>query len=160
MISSDFNCTRIAGVCKPTNTNALAIVQEAQRQLNRIAQAKNLTKISVDGDVGPKMLTLAQKALGTGGVTNSVISLALNIDNVVPLAKSLADQAGVPQKISQPVQITTPSIIPPGASAPVPVPAAGGMFSGLGLSQTQMLILGGLGALIVYKKFIKKGRRK
>lgn len=161
MLASDFNCTKIAGVCKPTNTNALSIVQEAQRQLNRVAQAKGLSKITVDGDVGPKMLALAQKALGAGGVTSSVSSLALAVDSVIPLAKSLADSAGTPATVSQPKPIVQPSYIPPGAPAPIPVPSAGGFLPPLGgLSQTQMLIIAGLGGFIIYKKFIKKGRRK
>ena len=160
MLATDFNCTKYAGVCKPTNANALAQVQEAQRQLNRVAQAKGFSKITVDGDVGPKMVALAQKALGTGGVTASVSSVALNVDSIAPLAKSLADSAGAPATVSQPAPIVQPSYIPPGAPAPIAVPQAGGFIPPIGgLSQNQMLILAAVGGFIVYKKFIKKGRR-
>lgn len=158
MQASDFNCTRYPGVCKPTNANALAITQECQRQLNRVAQAKGLAKITVDGDVGPKMLALAKSAMG---VTGGVKELALGVDSLSVMAATVATSNNVPATVSQPKPIVQPSYIPPGAPAPIPVAAAGGIIPPLfGLSSTNTLILVGAVGLIAYKKFSKKGRRK
>jgi hypothetical protein len=157
MQASDFNCTKYAGICKPTTATALAVVQECQRQLNRVAQLKGLAKITVDGDVGPKMLALAKATLG---VTGDVTALALGCDAISVMAATMATSNGVPATVSQPKPIVQPSYLPPGAPAPIAVASAGGMIPPLfGLSSTQTLMVLGVGGLIVYKKFFSKKRK-
>lgn len=54
--AADFTST--GGVCKAKNFPALAMAQEFQAQLNRVAHAKGYSKIAVDGALGPGTMAL------------------------------------------------------------------------------------------------------
>lgn len=150
-----------AGVCKPTNWDALDAIKEMQRQLNRAAQAKGLAKIEIDGDVGPATSKLVMQT-GPYMMVDSANCESISINALIILAqaKGYANQAGVPAQITQPQPRKAPSIVAPtGAIVTQPL-SASAMDSFKNMSTTTMLLLGagavGVGYFITRKK---KGRR-
>lgn len=63
--SDQFNSTKYPGICKPSTASALAIFKRLQTQLNRVAYAKGIATISVDGDLGGGTLGLFAKVKPT-----------------------------------------------------------------------------------------------
>lgn len=156
---SDFKSVA-PGICKPTNFGALDALKEMQRQLNRVAQAKNLAKISIDGDVGPATSQLV-RATGAYFMVDPAdcMSIATNALTITAQAKGAADAAGVPSQVASPKPPSTPSIIAPtGAIVPQPM-AASAADAFKNMSTTMMLLLGagvvGVGYFVTRKK---KGR--
>ncbi len=107
-----FNCTKYAGVCKPSDQATLKLFQELQRQLNRAAAAKGMAKISVDGDIGPGTRSLAH-AVGLIGVSagTPTSTIAAGCVLFTSLARGLADEAGVAVSIAQPAAGKPPTIV-------------------------------------------------
>lgn len=157
--ASDFNSTRVPGTCKPTNFPTLEKFKELQRQLNRVAKVKKLSPIAVDGDIGPGTVSLFNKVVGA---SVNCSALAVIAEAQAQMFKTLADQAGAPANVATPKPASTPSIVAP-TGALVPQPASASMldsFKSIGLSNTHLMVLAGVGGLIAFKVMKKKrGRR-
>lgn len=149
-------------LCKPTNFGALDAVKEMQRQLNRAAQAKNISKITIDGDIGPATLRLVA-ATGPYMVvdSSSCSSVGTNALAITAQAKSVANAAGVPAQITQPKPPSPPSIVAP-SGAIVAQPMAASVGDSLkNMSTTTMILLGvGVVGAGYFLTKGKKGRRK
>lgn len=163
--SADF--TAVSGVCKPKNFPALKTTQEMQRQLNRVAQVKGYSKISVDGAVGPGTLALFQKvqAISAGqvmGDPSSCMGVAPDVDVLGAQIKTLADGMGAPATVSDPISIVPPTI-QTNSGKKVPVPDSGIWASLAALSGIEKVALlgvaGGLGYL-AFTSGIGGGKKK
>jgi hypothetical protein len=148
------------GICKPTNFETLAKFKGLQNQLNRVAQVKGLTKIAVDGDIGPGTLRL----LAATGVTatSDCSAVAIIAEPLTVQVQAVANAAGAPEKVSSPAPAATPSIVNVTTGLTVPQPAAASVSDAFGrMSQTQMVIaavaIGGVAYLALGKK--KRARR-
>jgi len=134
--SSSFNSTKYPGVCKPSTTATLAAFQNLQTQLNRVAQAKNLPKVAVDGDVGPGTVALAGyvKAVAAADATgadttgdntvadnaatlasvidaSSCTSIASRADDIAANAEMYATALGVPSTVPAPVNTSATTLV-------------------------------------------------
>jgi len=157
--NADFNSTRFPGKCYATNTATLEKFKELQRQLNRVAKLRGYSLLSIDGYIGPDTIALFTKVYAS---QQSCSQIALFTEAYIPQIKAMADQGGAPKVVTAPKPATPPAYIPPTSTSLVPQPASASVmdaFAGFGLSSTQLMIVAGLGAFIVYKKFIKKARR-
>ncbi len=157
--SSDF--VNRNGVCKPTNFETLAKFKALQSQLNRVAQVKGLTKIAVDGDIGPGTLRL----LSATGVTatGDCTAVAIIAEALTAQVQAVANAAGAPEKVSSPAPASTPSIVNVTTGIVTPQPAAASVSDAFGrMSQTQMIIaaaaIGGVAYLTLGKK--RRARRR
>jgi hypothetical protein len=154
-----FNTTGSPGVCKPMNQATLDLVFELQRQLNRVAQLRSLTKIAVDGDIGPATAKLYNAVLGTN-VTCSTIS-GIIVASTAQI-KLLADTLGAPAKVSSPAPAKTPSFVSSttGLEVPAPKPIATSLSDSFGLSTTTIALLavGAVGAGYYLTKGKKRGK--
>lgn len=160
-----FNSTKYPGVCKPSNERTLAMFKDLQSQLNRVAQAKGIPKIAVDGDIGPgtiKLMTSAAMiAAGTG--CSSVASAAVPFTGA---ARVIADAAGAPATVVSPAPARPSTLVSAtGAEVLAPAPGYGGSLvdSWNQLSMPMRIAaLGALGGLgyYVYKSSSKKKGRK
>jgi len=160
----EWNSTKYAGVCKPSDYATLAKFKELQRQLNRVAQLKGYTKIAVDGDLGTDTVALAAQVLG-GTYTCSL--LAGTISSFTASVKTIADAAGVPATVSGPAPVKPPSIITPAGVEKLAPPGADTSMGASIYDAWDKLgtpgklaavgILGGIGYFAFVKK--RKGRR-
>lgn len=159
------------GVCKPKNFPALSAAKDLQMQLNRIAKAKSIGTIVVDGDVGPGTVGLVGRCNTIGAGIPGAGSCS-TITGVLPAAtqsaKAFADKIGAPPPTATEVSnanqsgaITVTSTTgqellfkPPGVQA--------GMFEKLKSLPETVKILGGgaivLGGILLFKK-VRGGRR-
>lgn len=177
--SSSFNTTKYPGIAKPGDVATMATFKNLQAQLNRVAQGLTLSKVSVDGDIGPgtkSLLDQVKSLFAAGGVsvdparnilmqadTSSVAAIAGQADTLGNAAQAVADQMSVPTKISQPAPIagTGTIVLPSGTEqrVSVPTPAAASLLDGLGgLSSTELLVAAGAVGAIVY--FTGKGGKR
>jgi hypothetical protein len=137
-------CSPISGVAKPMDVATLDLFKELQRQLNRVAQLKGLSKIDVDGRIGPGTVKLYRLAFNQpSSITCDTVALVAS--SVVQSAKALADQGSVPTTVPGPiVPISPPST--PNTDGTVSDPPGVGAFGAIqGLAT--MLPGGNLGAL-------------
>jgi len=164
--ASDFNCTKVPGVCRPMNVPALNAVQALQMALDRVADVKGFSKIAVDGDIGPATVALLNQVAATsssapvsGGAVPSApspLALASMLDTVTTQANTYATGIGAPGTVStpaagKPATLATRS----GQTMKAPAPnqaAAGGNLGALGtsLSTTSLMIGGGLIAAFMF----------
>jgi hypothetical protein len=159
-----FNSTKYPGVCKPSNVGTLAAFKALQTQLNRVAQAKGLTKIGVDGDIGAGTLRIMTSAgMIPAGTPCSVVAAQVTISTVT--AKTIADAAGISSSVAGPLVLKRPTIVDAaGRESIVQSPAIGaglvGAFSNLStpMKLAAVGILGGIGYFVF--KDTKKKRRK
>jgi lysozyme family protein len=169
--TSHFNSTKYPGICKPSDLPTLTLFKNLQAQLNRIAQAAALSKVTVDGDIGPGTIALLQKVaawLGQGGVsvdparniliqadTSSCVAVASNADTLGNAANGVANTLGVPSKITQPSSGSSTLVSSSGqvikVNTPTPAASAGllGALGGLDTT-TLLLIAAGLGAAVYF----------
>lgn len=161
--SADF--VTVGSVCKPQNFPALKVVQEFQRQLNRVAQAKGFGKIAADGSVGPATLALFRRVQAASAGTvmgdpSSCMGVAPDVDIIAAQVRSMADTLGMPATVSGPVAITVPTIRTKSGKEIV-APDAGIMASLATLSGIEKVALlgvaGGIGYLLLQKR--KRGRK-
>lgn len=161
--SADF--VTVNGVCKPMNFPTLKVVQEFQRQLNRVAQAKGFGKIVVDGSVGPATLALFRRvqAASAGSVMgdpSTCMGVAPDVDVLAAQVRAMADTLGVPATVSGPLAVSVPTIQTKSGKTIV-APDAGVMASLAALSGIEKLALlgvaGGIGYLLMNKR--KRGRK-
>ena len=159
------------GVCKPKNFPALTAAKDLQMQLNRIAKAKSIGTIVVDGDIGPGTVGLVGRCNTIGAGIPGAGSCA-TITGVLPAAtqsaKAFADKIGAPPPTATEVSnanqsgaITVTSTTgqellfkPPGVQA--------GMLEKLKSLPETVKILGGgalvLGGILLFKR-VRGGRR-
>jgi len=143
-----FNTTKYPGVCKPSNQATLDLVYSLQNQLNRVAHAKKLTKIAVDGDLGPATVKLLNSALGTSVASCSAITGQIAI--MAANARMIADSLGVPASVSGPKPSSPPVLVLPTGEELAAKPrseSAGFSLDALTNMSTPMMI--GLAALTV-----------
>lgn len=160
--AADF--TSVAGVCKPQNFPALNAVRAFQQQLNRVAQVKNLSKVSVDGAIGPGTLALfraVQSASGGSvmGDPSSCMGVAPDVDVLAAQVKDLADTLGAPATVSGPLALTVPSIVT--KSGKVVVAPDGGIAASLAsMSGIEKIAIAGVVGAIGYLVVTGKKRRR
>lgn len=161
--AADF--TSVNGACKPSNFPALAMVQEFQSQLNRVAQMRAFSKIAVDGAVGPATLALfrlVQSAAGGSvmGDPSSCMGVAPDVDVLAAQIRAFADTLGAPTIVAGTLSIAPPTILTKSGKTVVP-PNAGIAGSLATLSSMEKValvgVLGGIGYLMLHKP---KKRRK
>lgn len=168
LISSGVSFVNKGGVCKPADKNTLLMVTGFQKQLNRVAQAKGLSKIGVDGDIGPGTQGLyASVVQASGGAVPSGSLCGNDLPGIAVSVQSFADSLGAPVVASSP-PAKTPSFVNPTTGIETKVPAAGAsigdMFKGMStpLKLTFVGILGGIGYFVFLEKrggARAKGRR-
>lgn len=171
--SSDFNCVKYPGICKPMNLRALQTVQALQAQMNRVAQVKGMGKIAVDGAIGPGTLALfnqvAAASQGTPYVMSPVGStplLAADADVYASQCAGLANALGAPAQVSAP-SANSPVTLVNRAGAELKAPKANQDMAGAGIlaafngmstvAQVAVVGIGGFAVLKFMKK--RKGRR-
>lgn len=84
------SCSPISGVCKPMNTAALNNFKALQDQLNRVAEVKDLSKIGVDGRIGPGTLALWNKVVTLAVIASPARALSMAASSSCDI---LAEQA-------------------------------------------------------------------
>jgi hypothetical protein len=161
---ADWNSSKYPGVCKPTNFTSLAAFKDLQTQLNRLAQAQGLSKIPVDGDIGPATLKLISQLkpfpfASFMSPAATCATVAANATNITTVAKTTADAASVPATVSQPAPSKPITIITPAGqevTAPASMQQAGimGMFPGL---DSPLLLL--LGGGLLFYLLTERGKR-
>jgi len=137
----NFNSTKYPGVCKPTNQATLELVYELQRQLNRIAQMKGLTKIAVDGDIGPGTVRLFNQAIGGSA---SCQTIASQVSTFTAQLNALAVSLNAPAKVSSPAPAKPPTYVnaTTGLEVVAPKGMAASLSDSIGLSTPMLLLLG------------------
>jgi hypothetical protein len=182
--ASDWNSTKYPGVCKPTNFGALAKFKELQTQLNRVAQAKGLGKIGVDGDIGAGTVNLLRSivtasaadrgASSTGtyatvvysfasSMATSCSSIAAKADVLAAALKNYANALGVSSAVSSPAPPKPSSIITSSGEVTAPPEYQGSGSGPIGAMTAGQkvfagLALGGLAYAMLGKK--KRGAAK
>jgi hypothetical protein len=147
----------IAGVCKPQNFPALAMVQEFQSQLNRVAQVKGFPKIAADGAVGPGTLALfrqVQTAAGGAvmGDASSCMGVAPDVDVLGAQVKQVADAMGAPATVRPALSLKAPTIVTKSGKTLVSPNAglAGSLATMSSLEKVALLgVAGGIGYLLM-----------
>lgn len=180
--ASDWNSTKYPGVCKPTNFGSLAKFKELQTQLNRVAHAKGISKIAVDGDLGPGTVKVVAQIgsasvadlskPGSLGVYASVVkgyatsapdcsTIAARADTLAGAMKRYADALGVGQEVSSPAPARPSSIITSSGEVTAPPEYQGSASGPIGSMTAGQKVFAGL-ALggIAYYMFGKKKRGK
>lgn len=149
-----------SGNCKPTNFATLAKFKALQTQLNRVAHAKGLPKIAVDGDIGPGTIKLLASATGgNAGATCSTI--APIAEALTAQVEAIANAAGAPAKVSSPAPPSPPAIINATTGVITPQPVSASLTDALGrMSTTQMLVIAAALGGGAYLMLGKKRRRK
>lgn len=155
----------VGGVCKPTDEPTLRIVQDLQKQTNRVAAAKSLTKIGVDGDIGPLTLAAVRAAASISGGrvtvdTSSCSALGAQIKTAASQMKAFADAIGAPASTSSPALSKPPSIVTP-AGLIKPVASSASLIDAVASMPMPMKVaFGGIMAGIGYFVFFDKPRKK
>lgn len=169
---SDWNSTKYPGVCKPTNFEALAKFKELQVQLNRVAHAKKVAKVVVDGDIGPGTVRLAVALAAAVAPDLSVTSIgilamflrsqlaaatscsaiAARADVIAKAAENYANGLQVPAKVSQPAPARPSTIVTPSGEVTAPSQYQGSASSGIGEITAGQKVFAGLalGGLVFY----------
>lgn len=170
----------VNGVCKPSNSSTLAQYKAMQTQLNRCATALGLSKIGVDGDVGPATLRLLSNISSklynsqvgfelalANAASSSCSDVAGDAVNITYWAQWTADNRGASSGGSTTTPISTPKPptqqIPPvtGGAPTQPQIGAGLWQSFKNLSTVEKAAVGiGLLAAGVYAGFIPLGKKK
>jgi hypothetical protein len=106
----------VGNTCKARNFPALAMVKEFQSQLNRVATAKKLPKVAVDGEVGPATLSLfraVQAASGGALLGNpaTCMGVAPDVDVLGADIKQFADTLGAPVFVTPPISLKAPTVV-------------------------------------------------
>lgn len=158
--SADFSI--VNGVCKPKNFPALAATRAFQMQLNRVAQAKGFSKISMDGAVGPATMTLFKQVQASAspgqiaGDTSSCLNISADVDVLGQQIQVFADALGAPATVSGPVVSLSPPTIVTKSGQTVVAPDAGLLGEVAKLSSIEKLALLGLAGGIGYMALTKK----
>ncbi len=164
--AADFDAKRIPGTCKPRSFAVLSLVQEFQRQLNRVAHQRtpNLSKIEVDGDIGPGTLKLLDQVqrVSNGrvmGTATSCINVAADVDVLMPQVRDYANSLGAPARVPDPVSLKTPTIVAPDGSLKA-APGAG-IFASVGALPTphKFVLAASVGGIIYVIATSKRRRR-
>lgn len=139
---TDFNSTKYPGICNPSNFETLDKFKELQRQANRLAQARGIAKIAVDGSIGPGTIGIMKQLLPGSGMTCN--DIAIGAEAFTAQLRILADQAGVSKTVSGPTPVTPPKIV---TQAGVDLPAPSGMFgemsTGVKVAAAGLLVVAG-----------------
>lgn len=151
-----FNTTKYPGVCKPSNTATLELVYDLQRQLNRVAQVRGLTKTAVDGDIGPGTVKLFNAVMKSSmGCAEIGAQITMFTSSVRVLAESLQ----APTQVASPTPAKPPSFVSPatGLDVVAPKPIAGKLSDTFGLSTPVLALLGVAAVGAGYYLYKRKG---
>jgi hypothetical protein len=161
LTAAECHATKFPGVCKPTNQAALNIFFELQRQLNRVAKAKGLSLIAVDGDIGPGTLKLVNASGITAMTGVGCQGVALVADMLAAKAKAVADAAGMPATVAGPAPAKPPSFVTPsGALVNVAAPASASLIDSVKNLGTPMLAVLGIGVIGIGYLLLRKPKAK
>jgi hypothetical protein len=177
--TTHFNSTKYPGVCNPSDADTLAVFKNLQAQLNRVAQAGGIAKVTVDGSIGPATVALLAKIvsfltdstpsvdparnilLGTAGY--QCTDIASNADMLGNAAQGVADAMSIPPKVSQPSGAST-LVSSTGATTKITTatPAAASLVDSLqGMDpMTLLMAAGAVGAVIYFSGGKKRRSRK
>lgn len=160
--ASDF--VQIAGVCKPQNFPALEAVRELQRQLNRVAEVKRLSKTAVDGAIGPTTLGLFRQVQSAAagsvmGDPSTCMGVAPDVDVLAAQVRDFATTLGAPATVSGPIMLTPPTIVTK-SNKTVVAPDGGIAASLASMSGIEKLAILGVAGAIGYLVVTGKKRRK
>ncbi len=159
VVEADFNSTKYPGICKPANFATLDKFKELQRQANRYAAAKGIPdRVTVDGDIGPKLIALIAKATGQSPLTCT--ALALQAEERTAEMKAFADAKGVAEKVAGPVSFKPSTIVTADGKETMVEPDFLRELIGRPLSQTEKIGLLAVGGGVVYMLLTKKKRRR
>lgn len=175
------------GVARPKNSSTSAVFSDLQKQANRLAAIYGITRIGVDGQIGPATMSLV-KAVGSrlfytpAAAMSSVDDVAASADVTAAVYKARADNLGAPISAGTPTpgtatggstQISLPSNFPssfPPASSPntgiVPPASSSGpgilppmLTSGFPGGETGLIIAAGaLGIMFFQSRNKRKGK--
>lgn len=152
-------------VCKPMDFETLAIFKDLQNQINRLAASRieGMTKVIVDGDIGPK--TVTNVSAGARQFPHTLLPPA-DCNSVARFAaewalmfKNLADSRGAPAKVAgkaPPPVVTAPE---PTIVTAEPEPGKLPAMRIAGMPLMPLLLIGGLGALLFLTKKKEKKKR-
>ncbi len=168
----------VAGVCKPTDGATLEAFKNLQRQANRVADAKGLTKVGVDGAIGAQTLALMTsiKAVAAGGGStsfgwvnflanqnvSSCSAVAGGAVSIAAMLSQMADYLGASSSVASPAPASPPQIVNPTTGIATDQGAAASLsdlFKNLS-TPMQIAAVGAVGAAAYFiHKSSKKGRR-
>lgn len=125
-------CKPIAGICKPMDTATLAVYRDLQAQANRVAHARGMKRIDVDGRIGPETVGLVEEVtMASYGQCDQVAAIA---DELAQAIRGTADALGAPEVVSAPRTRPPLQPMPDGTVMdPMTRSAFGGGFGDLGL---------------------------
>lgn len=163
--AADF--VNVGGICKPQNFPALDAVRLFQGQLNRVAQMKGFSKVSVDGAVGPSTLALFRKVQSSAspgtvmGDASSCMGVAPDVDVLGQQIQQFADSLGAPAVVAGPTLSLSAPTIKTKSGQTVLAPDADGIAASLAkLSGTEKIaLLGAAGLGLLYLTKRKKGKK-
>ena len=99
----------VGGVCYATTSDFLASLKTLQRQLNRVATAKGIALIAVDGSVGPLTLALMNTVAGYGAYkamanpdTSTCDAVCTSAFAFIAATQAFADSLGAPDSVASP----------------------------------------------------------
>lgn len=157
MVVPSFNTTKYPGTCKPANAPTLELVYELQRQLNRVAQMRKLTKIAVDGDIGPGTVKLFNAALGTSADCTTIGS---QVRAFTAQLGVLAATLGAPAKVPAPAPAKPSTFVDPTTNLDVIAPKgiAASLSDSIGLSTPMIAALGVAAVGVGYYVYKRKAK--
>ena len=176
--SSEFNSSKYPGVCKPSTVAALGTFKRLQTQLNRVAAAKGIATIAIDGDIGPGTLGIFGKvqtqliAYATANMDlsaaakiatalpSSCASVAMMADVIANIADSYADELKAPANPPAPKPIKPPMLVS-STGIEMPPPAGAELLTAwTSASTTTKLAAVGVLAGVAYVAFGMNKKRK
>lgn len=171
--------TSSGGVARPKNSQALSVFQDLQVQTNRIAAINGITRVAVDGVIGPATMNAVKAVAGRLFYTpaasfRTVDDVAASADVTAAVFKARADNLGAPissgtpapgTPVAPPISLPAnfPGSFPQGGGQPVAPPLPPGapgapsdlemMVSGVPGGMSGVIIaLGALGIMLMQKK--------
>jgi hypothetical protein len=175
------------GVARPKNSSVSSVFADLQRQANRLAAIYGITRIGVDGVIGPATMSLV-KAVGSrlfytpAAAMSNVDDVAASADVTAAVYKARADNLGAPISAGTPTpgtatggstQISLPSnfpssfpsspanpntgIVPPPSNGPGILPPM--LTSGFPGGETGLLIAAGALGIMFFQSRQNKKRK-
>lgn len=168
----------VGGICKPTDSTSLSKFKELQRQANRVADVMGMTKIAVDGAIGPATMQLMTFIQGKANASDtgsqgwgnyignqslaSCTAVAGGADNLTPMLSMMADALGAAASVASPAPASAPTIYNPvtGIESNQGLAASVGDMFGNMSTTTKIATLGIGGGLAYFLYKAHKGSAK
>lgn len=136
--------TNVSGVCRPGNKPALDAFKALQSQLNRAAVVLKLSKVDVDGRIGPKTVELYTKVVGPGMYACDMLAVVTTTGASVSMAKAAADKLNAPAVVPPPITSRPSTVAADGSIKDPPLLGITDMAFSLVSSPFGLLIAAGL----------------